>query len=165
MGEVVRFPIKPAWEQDLDATVPEPPPQEPANDVDAMVGRWWEIKQALKEAKKLAAEEKALRQALFTLFFPAPREGINTRELPAGWKLKGKYKLDRKVDEAALPAVLKEMREKGISCDDLVRYKPELATKEYRNLTETERDLFNTALTIRPALPELEIIPPKTEEK
>lgn len=77
---------------------------------------------------------------VFAAFYPAPKEGTNTLDLAEGWKLKGVYKLDRKIDEAALPAVTEQLREMGVNADTLVKWSPDLKTATYKELTAEERE-------------------------
>lgn len=122
----------------------------------------WQNKVAQIEAQAhLTVEERKLRAEVFALAFPKPAEGTNNEELPQGWKLKGTLKIDRKLDEAALPAVKEAIRAMGVNPDPLVKYKPELALKDYRALPPEVMKVFDTCLTIKPALPSIELVPPK----
>lgn len=119
---------------------------------------------ALAEAAKvkpIIEKEQALRKEVMSLFFPAPKEGANDFPLPQGWTLKGTHKLDRKIDEAALPAVKEQLREKGYNPDPLIDLKPSLNTAVYRTLSDDNRKIFDQALTIKPGSPTLELKPPK----
>lgn len=122
------------------------------------LAKWWQLSKQLAE---LRAEEMALRKEIFEECFPSPREGVNDYPLEAGYVLKGTYKLDRKLDEAALDSLAKELREEGVPVDSLVVYKPSLVTKEYRELTEEQRILFEQVITIKPASPSMAIVLPK----
>lgn len=113
------------------------------------------------ECKPLVELEQALRKAVMAEFFPTPKEGVNNLDMGQGWTLKGTYKIDRKVDEAALPAVKEQLRELGVNADTLVKYKPEVATTIYKALSEQARLIFDTALTIKPGSPTVELVPPK----
>ncbi len=113
----------------------------------------------------LIAEERELRQQVFAAFFPTPGEGTNTAELNEGWKLQGKLKIDRKIDEAALVTVMQVIRDQHkFNPDPLIRNKPELVLKDYKALPDEIRKLFDTALTIKPALPTIELVPPKEKK-
>lgn len=125
----------------------------------------WTASLAAAEVAKLAiAREQELRKEVMALFFPAPKEGVNSLPLQAGWTLKATHKLERKLDEAALPAVLKQLREMGVNPDTLIRTKPELETKAYKSLAQINPAairVFEQALTIKPGSPVVELIPPK----
>ncbi|MDE3023511.1 MAG: hypothetical protein KGI54_16955 [Pseudomonadota bacterium] len=119
-----------------------------------------------QDAKKLIEREQELRKEVFAIFFDAPKEGTNNYELANGWKLKGTYKLERKLDEAALPAVKEKLTEMQVNSDVLVRWVPELATKEYKSLLTLNPEAakeFDAALTTKPGSPVLELIPPKEQ--
>ena len=128
----------------------------------AKLAQWTALKGRIAaECAPLVAEEMTLRKELFTLLFPSPVEGTNTADIEAGWKVKGTYKLDRKLDAAALPAVLEELRKQDVVADALIKYVPELNTKDYKALNADNRKIFEQAMTIKPASPTLELIPPK----
>lgn len=120
--------------------------------------------QTKAQAEQLVATEKRLREELFSVAFPAPVEGTNNVDLPEGWKLKGVLKINRTLDEAALPAVMDAVRGMNFNSDRLVRYKPELALKDYKALPENVRHVFDAALTIKPGLPTIELVPPKEKK-
>ena len=107
----------------------------------------------------LKAKEALLRKELFDEFFPKPKEGTNTADLDNGWKVKGTYKLNRNIDKAALPAVLKLMEEG--SEDTLINYKPELKAKAYKSLEAKAKKIFDEVLTTKPGTPTLELKAPK----
>lgn len=123
----------------------------------------------VEDLAKLKANEVILRRKIFKHYFPTPDEGVNTHTLEDGYALKGDYKIDRKVDEAALVTLTPNFQEAGIKVDDLIRRKPELAVKEYRKLEGDTSDegkarlhLFDQCLIIKPSeTPALEIVLPK----
>jgi hypothetical protein len=85
-------------------------------------------------------------------------------DLDQGWTLKLTHKIDRKVDEAALPAVQEQLRLLEINPDPLVKMKPDLDTKAYKALKLVNPDaakVFEQALIIKPASPTLELVAPK----
>jgi len=123
------------------------------------IGRWNELQKQLAAVKD---QELKLRTEIFAAAFPAPIEGTNTSELPEGWELKGVYKLIRTLDEAALPAVLKELHKHKINTDALVTYKPSLNIKGYRIMDSAFRPILEQAMEIKPGAPSLELVPPKS---
>lgn len=130
----------------------------------AKLQEWHQAVLAAQEAKKVVEAEQALRKEVMALFFPEPVEGTNKFELEAGWSLKATHKIERKVDEAALPAVLQQLREMGVNPDPLIRTKPDLDTKAYKSLVQINPDaahVFEQALTIKPGSPTVELVPPK----
>lgn len=130
----------------------------------AKLQEWHQAVLAAQEAKKVVEAEQALRKEVMALFFPEPVEGTNKFELEAGWSLKATHKIERKVDEAALPAVLHQLREMGVNPDPLIRTKPDLDPKAYKSLVQINPDaahVFEQALTIKPGSPTVELVPPK----
>lgn len=126
-----------------------------------LLTEWQNIAGSVAEAKKVIAREMALRKQVFSAFFPAAKEGTNTADLPEGWKLKGVYKLDRKVEVATLDATLQQLRTMGIRTDDLIRYKPEVAIKEMKALSSEALAIFSSAIITKEAAPDLSLVPPK----
>lgn len=130
----------------------------------AKLQEWHQSVLAAQEAKKVVEAEQSLRKEVMALFFPEPVEGTNKFDLEAGWSLKATHKIERKVDEAALPAVLQQLREMGVNPDPLIRTKPDLDTKAYKSLVQINPDaahVFEQALTIKPGSPTVELVPPK----
>lgn len=128
--------------------------------------QWHHSLQKAIEAKSVIEYEQELRKEVAALFFLEPKEGVNNFDLDAGYKLKLTHKIDRKLDEAALDAVKAKLREEfQVNPDALVVMKPSLDTKAYKGLCLTNPDaakVFDTALTIKPASPTLEIVAPKS---
>ena len=130
----------------------------------AKLQEWCEALQAALAVKPLVEKEQALRKEVSTMFFPEPVEGVNTLELPSGWKLKLTHKIDRKLDEAVLPAVMAQLREKGINFDTVVNMKPTLDTKTYKAMKISNAEavkVFDQCLTIKDASPTMELVKPK----
>jgi hypothetical protein len=125
---------------------------------------WYTLKQQLDELKN---KEVVLRQFIFNGIFTKPEEGINKFEVAdgTGAVLKGTHVINRKVNQEALEA-LEESLDKSdnlpqLDLDKLVVWKPEVSIKEYRMLTDEQRNLFDQALVIKPGMPSLEIVIPK----
>ena len=114
------------------------------------------------QIKALKDKEMTLRTKLADFYFPTPKEGTNTTDLPDGWKLKGKFQYYRNIDKAALPAVLEKLPE-GTE-DKVINYKPELKLRDYKNLLEDHKKIFDEALVIKPGTPSLELVPPKEKK-
>lgn len=130
----------------------------------AKLQEWHQAVLAAQEAKKVVEAEQSLRKEVMALFFPEPVEGTNKFDLEAGWSLKATHKIERKVDEAALPAVLQQLREMGVNPDLLIRAVPALETKAYKSLAQINPDaahVFEQALTIKPGSPTVELVAPK----
>lgn len=136
-------------------TTPIPAPVAPDPYL-AMLDKWAGVAARLSS---LRDEEADLRRLLFAGTFPNPTEGTQTHTLPDGRKVKGQHNITRKLDEAALPATLAAMREAGVAnADVLVRYKPELAKREWNTLSNENKLLFSKAVIAVPGMPTLEII-------
>lgn len=155
-------------------------PPNTITDVSAELAQW---KHAKEQAAAWQAKERLMRARLFGHFFPAPTEGTNTVELPDGRKVKGKYPIDRKVDEGALDAFkgatvgsaraylqtlgfnVADKPDDMLVCDaiglplgKLIKYSPELSVKPYRTLTEEQRKVFDTVLTVKPGSFAIEVV-------
>jgi hypothetical protein len=123
------------------------------------VAEWFRKK---KDLIALQASEMLLRKRIFTHFFKAPKEGSgNWYTLDDGYRLNGVHKINRSVDEPVMRAMWDDLCKQGVPMNNLIRMKPELNTKAYRELTEEQRKLFDQCLTIKDGSPELDIKPPK----
>jgi hypothetical protein len=130
--------------------------------VTSLITEWYSLTKEIEAFKeKQMKREMELRRLLVAALFQTPAEGTQYEDMPAGWRLKLQYKIDRKVDEAALPAVKDRLREIGVNPDLYVVNKPELSLTSYRLLTEEQRQILDQALIIKPASPTLELVPPK----
>ncbi len=116
-------------------------------------------------SKTLAEDEMRIRREVVTLFYPDPKEGTNTALLNAGWELKYTHKLERKVDEATLDVIKQRLREEfQVNPDLLIKYTPEVATKEYKSLVTLNPEaakVFESTLIIKVGSPSLELKAPK----
>lgn len=136
-------------------------PAQIAAENEQRLAEWYQVQSELDELK---AKELRLRNECVAAYFGGVeklKEGVNKRDMPEGWVLKATGKLNRKVDEAAIPAVAQELATKGVSIDTLVKYKPDLSTTVYRELTEEQRKIMDQALIITPGTPQLELAKPK----
>jgi hypothetical protein len=133
---------------------------------DELLNAWYKARNELDAFKQrmepLVEQEMQLRRLVAATFWPTPKEGMNDFDLPLGFKVKYTHKLERKIDQPALPAVLEAMQKHMYSTTDLIRSVPEVNLKVYRELPEPARLIFDQALIIRNASPMLEIIAPKT---
>ena len=129
------------------------------NTLYAALGQWKTLNEQLASLKD---QEAKLRKEIFELAFPAPVEGANTLELPEGWKLKGTHKLNRSIDESALPAILETLRKKKVDTEPLIKYKPELSISAFRKMNPDHAHILEQALVIKPGMPSMELIPPKS---
>lgn len=118
---------------------------------------WYDMQAKLKDLK---TKEMALRKSLFGYYFPNPVEGTNDYELEDGYVLKGKYPIERGVEDARFRASLEEIRGQGINPESLVNYKPSLIKKNYNKMTDEERGYFDQFLIIKPGSPSMEVVLP-----
>lgn len=126
-----------------------------------LVGEWHRLVKEIEEFKTTKmAREIELRRLIGGMLFPTPKEGVNKASAPGGWEVKFTYKLDYKVDEAVLPSALEQLQKLQVGTDGLIRRKPELVLKRYRELTEDQQKVLAEALVIKPSTPTLELVPP-----
>ena len=129
-----------------------------------LLADWLAAKAEVASFKPIIDKEMELRKAVMAEFFPLPKEGVNDFQLAEGWVLKGTYKLDRKVDMSAIPAVYAKLREMGVNPDPLLEYKASLVTSAYKAMATINPEaahVFDQALTIKPASPTVELKAPK----
>ena len=145
--------------------------QVPENEVtQADINKWYELQAQLKSIK---ASEMLLRTKIYKGLFKDPKEGTNTIPLAEGWVMKARRVIQRDIDIAALtinsanPELGPSRLElAGINVASLVKWKPELVLKNYRELTDEQKLIFNDCLVIKDGSPALEIVLPaknKTE--
>lgn len=120
--------------------------------------QWNALKSQLAD---LTEQERALRVELFGLAFPNPEEGskYNKLDLPNGYMLQGDYKINRRVDEAALDTVRKQMD--PIAFGRTFRFKPDLITAGLRDLSDDQRAIASQAIIAAPGTPTLAIVQKK----
>lgn len=133
---------------------------------------WYKMQADLATLKRA---ESLLRTRIFRHLFPIPKEGTNTVQLdtlpmlagmaPTGNVIKAVHKLNRDIDVAALTTLTPRFQEANLPLAKLVKYVPELVIKEYRKLTDEERQLFEQAIIIKPGSPALEIVLPASAKK
>lgn len=119
---------------------------------------WYKLQD---ELSKIKAAELELRKKIFAGKFINPTEGTNTVPLSDGWVLKGQYKIDRKVDEALLVTLEPILKQNKIPVKELINYKPELALRNYRDLSDEQQAIFDQVLVIKVGTPSMEIVKPK----
>lgn len=124
-----------------------------------MLAEWEAVNETLSAVKE---RELDLRLKLFAGAFPNPKEGTNTWRLPDGRELKGKHNINRSINEPLITATLAAMREHGVAnTDALIRYKPELAKKEWNSLSDEAKLIFSPVITAVPGTPGFEVVTPK----
>lgn len=154
----------------------------PSNPYDAMsedqlLMKHIELKRAIETAKE---QEMELRKYIVNRAFPAKHEGMNTKELGAGYQLKAAVKYNYNLaDNDTVEATLEKLSNMGPSgsaiADRLVSWKPNFLLTEYRQLCEdkekgsqfaqTALSVINEMLTITEGAPTLEVKEPKGKKK
>lgn len=145
--------------------IPTAPASAISGAIVTQLAEWQEVSTWLEKAK---VQEMQLRLALAANFFPAPKEGVNHILVPFDGRvlqLTLDHKINRKIDEAALDAVMQQLPEDSPfrSVGVLIEYKPVLVMKGFRVLPEDQARIFAQALTEKAGAPQLdakEVKPP-----
>lgn len=126
----------------------------------AAVVEWQALTEWMEKAK---TRELELRNG-FARLFTEPKEGVNHLLTADGFDLVLDYKVNRKLDVAALDAVMAELPEDSAfrQLGVLIEYKPSLVMKGYRALPDDQKLIFCQALTETAGTPSLEIKRVKT---
>lgn len=127
---------------------------------------WQELEKELDFAK---AKEMEFRKALFKRAFPTPKSGVNALDLNSGYKLKGTYKQNVKIDEAVIPAVRDGLARLNLSVDPYLKVSYSLDTTAYKAIVTAEAQLeqkpvgsvLRQMIITTDASPTLEIVLPK----
>lgn len=123
---------------------------------------WYQEKERLAALK---VHEHLERVALSDYYFKDPREGTNRLDLGGGFDLKLDHGYNYKVDEADLDNVAAaDIKKLKLPWDDLFVYKPELHLKTYRSLTAEQKKFVDGLLSIKPASPQLSVVPSANRE-
>ena len=150
---------------------------------------WYQLKEQLDDMK---AKEMTLRLKIFKHYFPSPEEGTQNVRLPDGFVVKATYPIVRKIDPAHLDAfrklTVKDVYDQliamkmindqttvdfntplttflNLNVDNLVKYDPDLIIKEYRTLTDEQRQFFEQCMEIKPGSPAIKIVPPSAKSQ
>lgn len=130
------------------------------------LAEWYRLQVQLN---RLKLAEHNMRMRLFNGLFPDPVEGTNTYDINdgTGAVLKATHVIGRTVDEGTLQALATQLKEEHLTTVDLralIKWKPELVTKEYRKLGKRELHVFDQCLVIKPGSPQLKIEIPKAKD-
>lgn len=145
----------------------------PQQDRDTMITEW---KRASDEVKQWKEKEHALRQALVVQLFDGTKlEGAETIDLGyGGWQLRATkeqtYNASNKDGETDKLLDVLENRDRDLA-EKLVRWQPEISKPTYRQTLELAQKYsdnevlaaLHAAITIKPGMPQLEMIPPKED--
>src|SRR5215469_68891 len=144
---------------------------EQSEELDRLVANWYEASQKLAVIKEMEAE--ALDK-LFAHFYKPddPKRAVAGTEkfgMPGGWTLEIERRINWKIDEAALPAVLQTISElkadpetgEEPTVDACIKYKPNFSESGYRALRDDVRLILNQALESKPGQPAIQLNKPK----
>lgn len=174
------------WLNSQTAANPQfvPPVQVCVEDIAA----WKDLK---RDKDSLAFQEVTARKRICGFFFPAPEEGTNKIKLADGSVLNLSHQIKRDVDQPMLEALSKMkvsdfgipklalmgVDVNGLTGDEylahvmhidlskLIEWKPALAVKEWRTLTEAQHAIFDSILTFKdPETPQVKLEPPKGKD-
>lgn len=123
---------------------------------------WDETAKMLEAVKE---QEMKLRIELFGSAFPEVAQspskvGSFTALLPHGWKFKIEAKLNTKVDDAALPAVLAKLQEMQVPTDKLFKYTPSLYVSEFKKLSPEAKAILGSVITQSRGAPKATLVAP-----
>lgn len=161
-----------AWPSD-----PKPSNPYDAMSEDQLLMAHIELKKAIETAKE---QEMELRKYIVNRAFPDKHEGMNTKELGAGYQLKAAVKYNYSLaDNDTVEATLEKLSGMGAAgsaiADRLVSWKPNFLLTEYRQLCEdkekgsqfaqTALNVIGEMLTITEGAPTLEVKEPRSKGK
>lgn len=113
--------------------------------------------EADKQRAKWVAEEMELRKAVFAALFPTPVEGSQNKiRIGHGKAIQADHKINRTISQAEHDA-LRAMDNVAPLVAAVTKYKPELKTKEFKALSDEERNLIAPMITEKPGSPSLEL--------
>lgn len=122
---------------------------------------------AAAELAAAKAKEANLRAEVIKLFSERANEALasGTENVPTGYgTLKIVHKLNYNLGNAdevdkALDAIEKSQEGGNVIAERLVKWTPELAVREYKLLTPTQKAIIDRVLTIKPGTPSIELVP------
>jgi hypothetical protein len=145
-------------------------PVERTEELDRLVGVWYDTSQRLNAIKQAEAEA---RDALFSYFYKSddPKRSVAGTEkfgMPGGWALEVERRINWKIDEAALDSCKKAIAELKVdengevpSIDAAIKYKPSFSESGYKTLRDDVRLILNQALEAKPGQPSIGLVAPK----
>lgn len=122
------------------------------------LAEWIEVSAA---QKRLAAKELMLRRQIFDAAFPDPVKGVNSLELADGRIVKGTYRINTTVDEAAVGAVKEQLRALGqndVTADDVFKVKHSVSATALNKLSAEGKLIASRAIVSKPGTPTLEVV-------
>lgn len=133
---------------------------------DQLLVQWLDSKRALEVAKE---REAALRKQIVESagFDLSKLEGTERLELGNGYELKAVKKLTYTLDVAKVDSALDKIEATGpagkLIAERLVKFKPELSVREYKELDPKFKKIIDSVLTVKSGMPTLELIEPKAK--
>jgi hypothetical protein len=112
------------------------------------------------EQKRWREAELKLRSLIVEKSFSESLTGTHYAPLPEGWRIKCVKGLDYKLDPDKTDAALNNFDDSLAAL--LVKWEPKLSVSNYKVLNQESKAFFNDALTIKPGLPTIELVPPAT---
>lgn len=132
--------------------------------IDQKILEWSGNATALTKLKKIEMDQ---RKELSAELFPDPKVGTQHHELGGGYKVTFVHKMDTKLDAAAYALIQPELEKLGDHAKDelsnAVTFKPSLVMKGYESLSEDVKELFDEAITVKPASPAMKLVVPKPD--
>lgn len=133
--------------------------------IDQKILEWSGNAAALAKIKDL---EMAQRKELSAELFPDPEVGTQHYDLGGGYKVTFVHKMDTKLDAAAFALIQPEIEALGDHAKEqlstTVSYKPSLVMEGYDKLTDDVKELFDEAVTVKPASPSMKLVVPKPDK-
>lgn len=119
-----------------------------------MLTEWQDIS---AQAKRLAAKERLLRDALVAAAFPTPTVGVNKRELADGRLVKATIKINVTIDQELAEQADAELTRRNFP--GVFSIKRDLKKTAYDALTSDELKTIADSCVIRkPGAPTLEVV-------
>lgn len=132
------------------------PPIDPMSDeLSELLNEWHAAK---AQANEWAAKETALRLRIFGGLFPTPVPGAGNKvKIPYNMALIGTYRLNYRVDEAAM-SQSRSLIEPA-TFEEVITFKPSVRDGAFRALPDADRNLFVPFVTVSPGTPGIELKP------
>ena len=122
------------------------------------LAEWYALTEELPAKIK---REKELRQRIFGVAFANPTLGTNRLPLGHGKDLKAVHKMTLGVDRQALAAADTTTIPSELF-HSVVKFSPGVSEGGWNAATDSQKALFSAFVTVRPALPAMEIVNVKT---
>lgn len=128
---------------------------------DQMIMAWKDLKEQLAIVKE---QEMSMRKQLVEADFSPEYDGTQTLELGGGYELKATNKKNYKLsDKESVEKALSNYEDEKLA-DRLIKWKPELVKKEYKNLSDEDRKIIDIVITTTFGAPTLKLVEPKSDE-